>query len=491
MPTASLARGLPVSAHEQEQGLNSADVGQLPARGLLRWLSVRPFDGSTPEGRASERHRRAALTAAAAALAKMVAVGTALISIPLTLHYLGAERFGMWMTISSLVALLAFADFGIANGVLNVVAEAHGRDDGSAVRRAIASGLALLTAVALLLVAGFAAAYPFVHWPAVFNVREPQAQSEAGPALAAFVACYAATIPLVVIQRAQMGLQQGFLASVWQVVGSLCGLAAVLVAIHMQAGLMWLVLALAGAPLLAALLNALYFFAVARPELRPGTAFISRQDCRAVAGSGALFFVLQLAAAVAYSSDNFIIAQLLGAPAVADYAVPEKLFALLSMAVAIALGPLWPAYGEAIARGDVAWVRATLKRSILLAALITAAGALVLLLFGHMLIQAWVGSAVTVSTGLLAALAVWKTIETAGIALAMYMNATRYLRMQVVIAVSTCVAAIALKLILVPLLGLAGVVWAMALAYVVFAGIPYAFFLHRIRRDGAVKTASR
>ena len=456
-----------------------ATVPPAAVRQRLRWLSLRPIDGATPEGRAAERHRRAALTAAAAALAKLVSVGTALISIPLTLHYLGTERFGMWMTISSLVALLAFADFGIANGVLNVVA-----DDRAAVRRAITSGLALLSAVALALVAAFALAYSFVPWPSVFNVQGALAQAEAGPALAAFVVCYASTIPLVVVLRAQMGLQQGFLVSLWQVAGSLCGLVAVLVAIHLQAGLPWLVLALAGAPLLAVLLNALYFFAVARPDLRPRSAFVSRAACKAVAGTGALFFVLQLAAALAYASDNFIIAQLLGAPAVAEYAVPEKLFALLSMAMAMALGPLWPAYGEAIARGDVAWVRSTLKRSILMAASITALGALALVLVGRALIELWVGHAVSVSFGLLVALAVWKTIETAGIAVAMYMNATRLLRMQVVIAVSTCVAAIALKLTLVPMLGPAGVVWAMALAYLVFAGIPYTVFLHRMRRDG-------
>ena len=39
----------------------------------------------------------------------------------------------------------------------------------------------------------------------------------------------------------------------------------------------------------------------------------------------------------------------------------------MTIVVPIFLGPLWPAYGEAISRGDLRWVRRTLLRSTLLA----------------------------------------------------------------------------------------------------------------------------
>lgn len=455
----------------------------------LRWFSLQPHDTSTPEGRAAERHRRAALTAAAAMLAKLVSVGTALISIPLTLHYLGAERFGLWMTISSLAALMAFADLGIANGVLNVVAEAHGRDDRAAIRRAIASGLAILTAASAALAAAFGMAHAFIDWPSVFNVHTPLARAEAGAAVAAFVLCYAATIPLIVVQRAQMGLQQGFQASLWQCAGSLCGLGAVLLAIHLQAGLPWLVVALTGVPLLAAALNTAWFFGRAHPELRPSRDSVSAQACRAVAGTGAVFFVLQLAGAVAYASDNIIIAQLLGAEAVATYAVPERLFALLSLMVAMALGPLWPAYGEAVARGDSAWVRQTLKRSFTLALAVAGAGALVLVLFGEVLIRAWVRDAVAPAFGVLLALGVWKVVEAGGVATAMFLNGAQVMRLQLWCALATVVAAITLKLTLVPQLGVAGAAWAMVIAYGLCTALPVALRLPSLLNRAAPSAA--
>jgi O-antigen/teichoic acid export membrane protein len=483
-------RGWPQQAPDGA-GMTTLSAKPEPMLQRLRaLLSARGADLTSPEGRAAERHRRAAMTAAASVLAKLLSVATALISIPLTLHYLGAERFGMWMTISSLVALLSFADFGIANGVLNLVADAHGRDDREGIRRAIASGMFILGGVSLALLGAFYAAYAWVDWPRVFNVKSSMAAAEAGPALAVFVSCYAAMIPLIVVQRAQMGLQQGFLTSVWQCLGSLCGLMAVLLAIHLQAGLPWLVLAFIGAPFVAALLNTAHFFVKSRPDLRPGSLSVSRATCRAVSASGILFFLLQLAAAVAYTSDNVVIANLLGASAVAEYAVTEKLFSLLSVAVAMALGPLWPAYGEAIARGDSAWVTRTVKRSFFMAVAIAGAGSLILIALGPFIVRLWVKDAVVPAFGLLWALGCWKVVEAGGTAIAMFLNGANVIRLQLACALCTAVAALVLKLVLVPEVGVAGAAWASVVAFVLLTALPVALRLRGLVRGLNVRRSA-
>ena len=66
------------------------------ARLRAAWALVRlrPFDVATPEGQSQERYRRAALTALAALASKGLTMLTLLVSVPLTMGYLGAERFG-------------------------------------------------------------------------------------------------------------------------------------------------------------------------------------------------------------------------------------------------------------------------------------------------------------------------------------------------------------------------------------------------------------
>jgi len=200
-------------------------------------LRLTPFDVSTEAGRSKERYRRAILTVLASGVAKGAAVLTVLISVPLTVRYLGSERFGLWMTISSFTALLQFADLGMGNGLLNAVSDANGRGDVVVARRYVASGFYLLFGIAAILVAAFALAYPWIPWPHVFNVGSTAAIKEAGPAMVVLVVCLALNLPLGVVQRVQLAYQEGYVGNLWQAAGSLMTLTGVLLAIHFRGGL--------------------------------------------------------------------------------------------------------------------------------------------------------------------------------------------------------------------------------------------------------------
>lgn len=431
------------------------------AAGLVRF---HPFDTSTSEGRSQERHRRVVLTASAAATARLVSIATAIVSVPLTLNYLGPERYGMWMTMSSLIVLFAFADLGIGYGIMNVVADSNGRDDPVTIRSATSNGLLILTIIGVVILVSFAVAYPFVPWFAIFNVKSEVARLEAGPALAVVVVCFALAIPLGVAQRVQMGLQQGFIANLWRCLGSVLGLIGVLIVIWLKGGLFWLVMALLGGPLVASITNTLFFFRSSGRDLAPQRLYFSRRMAARIARTGLLFFGLHVAMAVTITSDNIIIAQKLGAEAVTNFAVPDKMFGLIGVAVGIVLQPLWPAYGEAIARGDSAWVRATLLRSVSAAIVVTGALSLFLIIFGAQIIELWTGPAVKAPFMLFVGLGLWKIIESGDNAVAMLLNGANVIRFQLILAAVMAAIAISLKLVLVNHIGISGVVWATVLA---------------------------
>ena len=107
-------------------------------------LRFKPFDTSTDDGRSKERYRRVVLTAGSSFVSKGVTILTGLISVPLTVHYLGAERYGLWMTISSTIAFLTFADLGLGNGLLNAVSKANGLDDQADATTAVSSAFFML-----------------------------------------------------------------------------------------------------------------------------------------------------------------------------------------------------------------------------------------------------------------------------------------------------------------------------------------------------------
>src|SRR5579871_566674 len=99
-----------------------------------------------------ERYRRAALTGAASIIQRGLTIVISLVSVPLTIHYLGPERYGVWLTISSILVWLALTDFGLAGtALINVISEAHGRDDKRTAQEYVASAVWCLTGIAAAL----------------------------------------------------------------------------------------------------------------------------------------------------------------------------------------------------------------------------------------------------------------------------------------------------------------------------------------------------
>jgi O-antigen/teichoic acid export membrane protein len=273
--------------------------------------------------------------------------------------------------------------------------------------------------------------------------------------------------------------------------GNVLALGGTLAAIALEARIPWLLLAFAGAPVVTSTANALVLFGWRRPSLRPRLAAVGRVAVRRLFHLGALFFVLQLGAMVIFGADNLIVAQVFGAGSVTDYVVPMRLFVIAPTVLGIAFYPLWPAYGEALARRDVAWVKRTLVRSMVGALVVAGSASAVLVAFGRPVIHGWVGDRVTPGWLLLFGFAAWAVMWSVGYALSMFLNGANIVRLQVVATVAAAVTATLAKIFLGRAIGLPGVVWATVIAYIAFAAVPFAFAIPRVLRQADLGEAQR
>lgn len=449
----------------------------LRTRQVRSVIRLQAFDGSTEQGRSQERLRRVAITAISSVFAKLIGIATTLITVPLTIGYLGEERYGLWMTISSVIALLAFADLGIGNGLLNSISEANGKDDRELARNYVSSTFFMLLFVSVILGSAFIIAYPYLPWARMFNITNADSIADAGPAVCVFIGCFLVNIPLGVVNRIQLGYQDGFANNIWTAVGNLLGLLSVLLVIYCRGTLCWLVLAMAGAPIMAAVLNGWRLFTYQRPWLMPTWSFATYTAARKILGLGALFFVLQFASAVAFSSDNIVTAQILGTAAVTQYSVHSRLFGIVPMILMMVLNPLWPAYSESIARGDISWVRRTLIRSLITSLVLSSLCSIIFIIGGPLMLKIWVGDKVCPVLALLLGLGVWTVMGTVGSALAMFLNGANVMRFQVIAALAMATMAVTLKIILTQRIGLPGVIWGTVIAYAIAVVIPSALVI--------------
>ena len=432
--------------------------------GVKTYLRLQPFDVNHPDGREKERHRRILLSSIASFSAKIIAIVALLITTPMTLDYLGAERFGLWMTVSSLIAMLGFADLGIGNGLLNTIAEANGRDDRDLAKRAVTSSVVLLSAIGLVLVSGFAIAYPALEWGRIYSIVEQRTITEAGEATFVLIACLAISLPLLTAQRVQLGYQEGLQANLWQALGSIFMLIGILTAVYLKAGLQWLVLAAAGGPAAAMGLNWAHQFGIARRWLFPRVAYFELKMVRRIVSFGVLWTWFSLMAFVGTAADNLIISHFFGAGAVVSYAVMTKLLSGLLLAQMFSAS-LWPAFAEAFERGDMNWLRKTFRRTLILFSAIGVISALIMGLGSFWIIRVWVGPEMVPTVSLALGFALWCFITNFYAAISALMANNRLLKQLTWLTSVGALSSLVLKLVFAPLLGVTWVIWATVLGY--------------------------
>ncbi len=404
---------------------------------------------------------------------------TPLVSLPLTLGYLGQERYGMWQTISSVLGMMAFADLGMGSGLQTGIAQASGRDDKQEASRLVASAFFMLSAVAGVLLLGFLVTSPFVAWNRVFNVTSALAKSEAGMAMAACALCFALNLPLGIVLRVQSGFQEGFQSSLWQCLANVLALGALFVVVYARAAMPVLVLVLMGVPVLVLVLNSLVYFGYQRPSLRPSWRHFHAPTARALLRTGASFLAISILMAIGLSADNLVTAQILGAEAVTQLAVPARLAAPLLAVPTMVFMPMWSAYGEAIARGEIAWVQRNVARLVRLAILVTGLAAACYVFLGPWLIHLLVGKRVMAPTALLLGFGLY-SVEVAAVGPAfMVLNGAKLIRPQIWMYLAFTPLSIAAKIVLTKRFGVLAVPWATAIPYGLLIVLPVWLYVRR------------
>ena len=153
-----------------------------------------PFDVKTEQGRADERYRLAALSVVASIASRVVSVVLTLLSVSLTLPYLGVERFGIWMTVASFAAMLTFLDLGVGNALTNRVTHRATEDNPASLRQTISGGLAFLALIGLGMGLLLWLIALYLPWASVMKLEQAELLSETRQAAMTFAVLFGLSI---------------------------------------------------------------------------------------------------------------------------------------------------------------------------------------------------------------------------------------------------------------------------------------------------------
>lgn len=437
----------------------------------MRRTEQHPPASAAPK-RMRSRGRRVLETALTGGAARGANVALMVLATPVVLGKLGTTGYGLWALLTSWTFLLTSADFGIGSGLLNLLAKAAARDDKTAARAHVSTALVLLLGAAAVLgvvVLGLSQA-----GAARLLTSSAGPYGEELPRAALLLALVSvAAVPAGLGMRVQMALQEGARANAVQALGAVLAAAALLLTALGDATLTGLVLATAAPPVVVSAANTADVLLRSQAQLRPQLSLVTAHRVRTISAVGGVYFVLQLLTLVSYQVDAVVLARILGPEAVAEYSVATRMFSTVTTVVALAALPLWPAFADALARGDTAWVRRTYRRAVLGSLVVALSLCGALLLATPLILDVWIHDAVVLSPGLLALVALWNLGAAVAGPVVMVLNALDQLRLQLMCAGTAALVNVPLSIWATYRFGVSGVVLGSVVPFFALVLLPY------------------
>src|SRR3569833_1926012 len=222
-----------------------------------------------------------------------VAIGFLL--IPLTINYINTVQYGIWLTITSLVAWINNFDIGLANGLRNKIAHSMALNEEKKVIKYISTTYAIIFLIASGFFLIFFLGGSFLNWNSLLNTN--------GIGFSLW--------PIVAITLASFCVQFAL-----QPINS------VLTAMHR--------------PFMSSLI---LLFSTTLKKYRPWFRSIDMSSAKSLLNMGGGFFFLQMGAMILYQTDNIVLTRIVGPGAVTTFNIAFKYFYVVNMLFAIILTP--------------------------------------------------------------------------------------------------------------------------------------------------------
>jgi O-antigen/teichoic acid export membrane protein len=132
----------------------------------------RPIDflkSLTGFGAGHERTNRAKKNIAASFAIKGINIAVGLVLVPLTIKYLSPTKYGIWITLTSLVGWFGFFDIGLGNGLRNRFAEAIARGNQTLAKTYVSTTYAILIIIISIVLILFYIVNIYIDWTIILN----------------------------------------------------------------------------------------------------------------------------------------------------------------------------------------------------------------------------------------------------------------------------------------------------------------------------------
>lgn len=322
-----------------------------------------------------------------------------LVMVPLTLSYVDSETYGIWLTLSSMIAWISFFDIGLNNGLKNKLAEAIALGDVELGRKYVSTTYAIIALIFIPLMVVLLVVAPLLDWQQLLNIRVEDA-NELLASVCVVITYFCFNFILNTINVVLLADQRPADASLRSFIQQLVSLLIIFLMVKTTSGsLLRLCIGLCLSPILVSAVFNVTLFTGRYKQYSPSITYVDFHQVPALMKLGVQFFIIQIAGIIQYQMVNFLIIRHYGPNDVTAYNIAHKYFNVLYMVWGILITPVWAAVTDAFSKKDFTWVKNTQKKYLKLFFFFSIIGIL-MLAFSNQAYRLWVGGSVSVSFNL-------------------------------------------------------------------------------------------
>ena len=399
---------------------------------------------------------------------KAVSILTSLLLVPMTLGYVSAEIYGVWLTISSILHWLTYMDVGVTHGLKNRLNECLARSDYAKGKSLVSTTYAIMFVIFVPLSTLLIIVSPWIDWCALLNV-DPSNQDIIIKTMQVLFVFIALQMIVNVFVAVVAAYQKTALSNLFAVIGQVCSLCIIgMMTLFVEPSLLNLAFAYSMMPILIVLIASVIYFKTSMKEVAPSFKAINTAYIKDLWGLGVKFFIIQVQMIVLYQATNILISHISGPESVTQYNIAYKLLNIVVMVYTIILTPLWPAFTDAYTKKDYVWMNNMYKKMQkvywLLCVMIST-----IVILSPFIIKLWVGERVSVPFILTISIAVYTLIHCWDSLQVTLINGTGKINLQSYVILIGLVLHIPLSLFLGNYIGILGVVASMSIINLIYA----------------------
>ena len=341
------------------------------------------------------RSKKAIKNIASAFVIKGASIAINLALVPLTISYLNPTKYGIWLTISSILGWVDFFDIGLGHGLRNKLAESVAEGNMKKAKAYVSTAYISVSILCAFLFGIFLIINEFIDWNAVLNVPENMDEDIKTISFIVFF-MFSMRFILQLINSIFLGYQESAKVSFNVALGNLLVLIGIFLVTHFShSSLLYVAFLISVVPVLVLLGVNIFYFSTKLKTISPSFKSFDYNSLKNILHLGVKFFIIQISLLILFQTSNLLISRYFSPDLVTSYNIAFKYFGVITMVFNIIISPYWSAYTEAYVKQDYAWMRRSLTQLLRIWGGLSVV-AVIMLFASNFMYHLWIGDKVKI-----------------------------------------------------------------------------------------------